>query len=191
MGLGDALVAGGAPDGLERALDAFGRVDPSGPDALRALERRAFVNFLLGRMTASVACYVPLLDRLARAHDTEPMRDEALMMLASILADPDWDRDGTPDASALARLSDATLIPPGRPWLAALYFATARSLYFTSRDPAAIAVFDAALERWPAPEHGTPIEGACRRHRARPTTLPGEDASERLATDAICTRRGF
>jgi len=197
MRLGDALVEGGAPDGLERALDAYGLVDPSGPDALRVLERRAFVNFLLGRMTASIACYVPLLDQLERDRSSvgrvarRAMREEALVVLASVVADPDWDRDGVPEATAMTRLADPALIPQDRAWLAPLYFATGRSLYFTSRDPAAIAVFDHALGHWPAPEHGTLLEAACRRHHARPTTLPDEDPGDRSTANETCARHAF
>lgn len=190
LAVGDALVDGGTPDGLERALEAYARVDPSGPQALHALERRAFVNFLLGRMATSVACYVPLLDRLHYGRDVGA-RDEALVVLASILADPDWDRDGVRDGDALSRLEDVATIPADRPWLDALYFAVARSLYFASRDTEAIRVIDRALARWSAPEHGTPLASACRRHRARPTSLPDEVPAERTAVDAICARHGL
>lgn len=181
----DVLAASDERADLERALDAYAHAAAVDANPTRALRGRAWVLFLLDRTTESVAAYVRLLDAL----EPGPARDEALVMLAAMLADPDWDRDGAPDgATALTRLADPALVPQDRAWLAELYFETAHALYLSSRDPTAIAVLDAALSRWPAPAHGTPMDAACHRHRTRPTTLRDEDTQRRLATDAVCAR---
>ncbi len=192
LALGDALAESTEPGSLERALEAYEHVDASDSSYTTALQRRAWVAFLLDRTNESIARYVALLDRLEAEHAMGAMRDEALLMLAAMLADPDWDHDGVADAeSALERLSDPAIVPQDRAWLADLHFETAHALYLSSRDPAAIALLDRALSRWPAPAHGTPLDPACRRHRARPTTLRGEDTALRLAADAVCARHAL
>jgi hypothetical protein len=149
-----------------------------------SLQRRAWVTFLLDRTPEAIASYEALLDRPGLERR---MHDEALMMLGAMFADTDWNRDGLTDSiSAIDRLADASLIRQDAPYLAALHFETARALYLQSRDPAAIALLAVALARWPPPANGTPLVPACRRHRARPTTLRGEDPAVRQATDALC-----
>jgi hypothetical protein len=183
---GDMLAASPEPGDLERALEAYAHVDATSPAYTTALERTAWVDFLLDRTTDAIARYVVLLDRLAPS----PLRDEALVMLAAMFADLDWDHDGAIDADTpLARLS--TLVPQDRAWLGELVYATAHALHLSSRDPAAITLLAHALGRWPAPRDGTSMEDACRRHRVRPATLHAESPSERSAVDAICARQGL
>jgi len=186
--MGDALATGDQPRQLEQALVAYEQVPVAHPDYPRALAARAWVAFLLDRTPDAIRGYVALLDRLT-GPAPDPMREQALQMLAAMLADADWNRDGTPDAAtARARLSDATLVPQDRTWLGELYFATARALYLSSRDAEAITLFDESLHRWPTPPEATAIDAACRRHRARPDALHTEGPSLRLATDALCER---
>jgi hypothetical protein len=185
---GDALASSDRREDLEHALDAYAHVAPSDAEHLRALTGRAWVLFLLDRTAESIAAYVALVDQLVQG----PARVDALVMLGAMLADPDWDRDGAPDrTSTLERLADPAIVPQDRPWLAELYFETAHALYVGSHDPAAISVSDVALSRWPPPERGTPMDAACHRHRARPSTLHGEDARVRLATDGVCARHAL
>jgi len=185
---GDALASSDEPRQLEQALAAYEQVPVAHPDYPRALAGRAWVTFLLDRTPEAIRGYVALLDRLT-GPSPDPMREQALHMLGAMLADPDWNRDGTPDTTtARARLSDATLVPQDRAWLGELYFATARSLYLSSRDVDAITLFDESLHRWPASPGTTTIEAACRRHLARPDGLHTETPSVRLATDALCQR---
>lgn len=174
---------------LEEALATYASVAPSDPAYTDALEQIAWLTFLLDRTSEAVTRYVALLDRLEAAHDAGPRRGEALRMLAAMLADVDWDHDGAPDAATPgARLADPALVPQDRSWLAELTFETAHALYLSSRDPEAIALLDAALSRWPAPAHGTPIVAACRRHRVRPESLRGTDAQVLASTSAACAR---
>ena len=176
IAVGDTLAERGQ---LEEALSAYAHEDTT-----LGLQRRAWVTFLLDRTPAAIASYEALLDRPGLERR---MRDEALMMLGAMFADPDWDRDGVADpVSAIDRLADEALVPQDRAWLAELHFETAHALYLQSRDPAAISLLAVALARWPAPENGTPLVPACRRHQARPTTLRGEDPTLRQTTDALC-----
>jgi hypothetical protein len=176
IAVGDALSERGR---LEEALAAYAH-----EDGMVGLQRRAWVTFLLDRTPEAIASYEALLDRPGLERR---MHDEALMMLGAMFADTDWNRDGLTDSiSAIDRLDDASLIRQDAPYLAALHFETARALYLQSRDPAAIALLAVALARWPPPANGTPLVPACRRHRARPTTLRGEDPAVRQATDALC-----
>lgn len=187
--LGDELVARGDLSSLERALDAYAHVETSGAQYVLALQRMAWVDFLLDRTTDAIPRYVALVDRLDAQNASGAVRDDALVMLAAMFADSDWDRDGTPDTSSvLERLADPALVPQDRAWLLELHFATARALYLSSRDPEAIVLLGYALARWPIPTDRTPIAAACRRHRVRPTTLHVEAPATRRAADTICAR---
>jgi hypothetical protein len=157
-----------------------------GPTDVAALERAAWDALVTDRPTDVARACVPLLDRLPAG----PRHDEALVLLAAVLADVDWDRDGLADErTPLSRLT--TLVPLDRPWSAELAYATAHALFVSSRDPEAIAVIEWAASRWPLPEGGTSMAAACRRHRARPETLHRESASVRAEASAICGRRGL
>lgn len=147
--------------------------------------RAGWESFLLDRPEAAIASFARAIDLAPFEH---PMRDEALQMLGGIFADRDWDRDGREDSVGVrTRLEDARLVAPDRPWIAALYFATARGLHLTSRDADAIALIDHALARWPAPERGTVLQAACDRHRARQATASLQATLPEI--DAICARR--
>jgi hypothetical protein len=171
---------------LERELAAVEAVRTNDPRFVEAVHRAGWLCFLLDRPSDAITRFARVLDL---AQPDTALHDEALQMLGALFADRDWDRDGRlDDASPRARLEDGALVSPDRAWLGSLYFETARALHLTSRDPEAIALIDHALGRWPPPPTGTPLEAACRRHRAR------QQAMEQLRgtlpdTDAICARR--
>ena len=171
---------------LERELAATDAVRANDPAHVEAVHRAGWICFLLDRPADAIARFTRVLDLTVR--DTT-LHDEALQMLGALFADLDWDRDGRLDlASPRARLEDRTIVPSDRPWLAALYFETARALHLTSHDPEAIALIDHALARWPTPDRGTVLEAACRRHRARQEAME-QLRGTLLETDAICARR--
>lgn len=153
------------------------------------LEREAFEAFeafLSDRLEHAAHAYVALVDRLPPS----TARDEALVMLAAIVADLDWDRDGLADAETpLARI--ARLVPADRAWRGALEYAAAHALYLSSHDTAAIALGAHARASWPPPESGGALAPACRRHRARPESLHRETIAEREAADVICASYGM
>lgn len=171
---------------LERELAATDSVRANDPAHVEAVHRAGWICFLLDRPADAIARFTRVLD--LSAPDTT-LHDEALQMLGALFADMDWDRDGRLDlASPRARLEDRSILVADRPWLAALYFETARALHLTSHDPEAIALIDHALSRWPTPERGTVLEAACRRHRARQEAME-QLRGTLLETDAICARR--
>ncbi len=170
---------------LERELAAQDRVPTGDPRYADAMSRAGWICFLLDRPAEAIARFTRVLD--VSPPGTSP-HDEALQMLGALFADVDWDRDGRVDpASPRARLEDRSIVAQDRPWLAALYFATARALHLTVRDADAVALIELALSRWPAPSDGTVLVAACERHRARQATASLH--VDRLDVDAICARR--
>jgi hypothetical protein len=189
LAIGDALATGTEPASLDLALEAYAHVleRPSDPDYALALHHTGWLLFLLDRPSEAIARFVALVDHIDATSRHPELRAEAIDLLGAMFADPDWDRDGAPDAAGtLARLTDAGLIAQDRAWLPELYFETAHALYLSLRDPEAIALLDHALSRWPVPADGTPMDAACRRHRARQET---EDLARTAPeTDALCAR---
>lgn len=188
---GDLLAGAGDTASLERALAAYAHVleRPADPDYAQALQRVAWALFLLDRTPEAIARFAQLVERLDASGAPQPaLRREAIELLGAMFADPDWDRDGVPDAEgALARLADPGLLAQDRPWLRELYLETAHALYLTLRDPEAIALLDHALTRWPVQFDRALMEAACRRHRARQEAME-EQLGTLPATDALCAR---
>jgi hypothetical protein len=127
-----ALVALGSLSAARVCAQATGSEDPGAS----ALGSRAWGLFLADRSAEAASAYVAVLDG-----GPEAERPDALVMLAAILADVDWDRDGHADqASPVARVADPAIVPQDRAWLPSLAWATAHALWLASRDSESIAV---------------------------------------------------
>lgn len=168
------------------AAASVGRAGAQPRESVIARSEQAWALFLADRQLDALGAYALVLDQ---APIEAPVHREAILVVAAMLADRDWDRDGAADAATpLERLA---LLPTDRVWSGALWLETAHALHLCSRDGDAIAVADAALARWPGSARGTSMEPACRRERARPPEIGGRSDAERAAAAAVCARHGL
>lgn len=164
--------------GLERAISAYKKVleRPDDRNYNLALYKVAWAYYRASRYPEALQHFWQLVqwsdDERGRTGKGSELRSEAIQYLGIGFAYDDWNENQVPDPSegmprGIERLQNASLMPQDRAWTAEVYFKLGYIYFDEAKYPAAIEVWQLALQRWSSDPQAPEIQNMIARAYTR------------------------
>ncbi|MBN1654659.1 MAG: tetratricopeptide repeat protein [Deltaproteobacteria bacterium] len=171
--------------GLDRSISAYSKVldRPNDRNYNLALYKVAWAHYRASHFPEAIENFWRLVqwsdDEYKRTGKGSELRAEAIQYLGIAFAYDDWNENQVPDPQegkprGIDRLQDPKLMPQDRPWTAEVYQRVGYIYFDEAKYPAAVEVWNLALQRWPTDVHAPEIQNMIGRAYTRNNEL--EDA---------------